>query len=273
MLNTWVLERRADSLQPQTCGDLISWPYVNLDDSGSFDTTAALLLSCRATHDEMFEMFCSESGFSVHQGGSRGVDVLYGLRPNNIAALTTLVVTPNINRSTTPKLCHLPTYGYDACSRHLLGSVTPDETTPISLEIFQYLRTFIPAHALRHLRCLEAVFPPFMGSFLLESEPAYQDWLSVLDFVTDRLNCRQLILRVYLTAFTYGHKSYGAREPPIPTDRRANQIFESYRRVFFPLSVLQAHGLRHLFLDLASPFLYHAFEFKNKGWPGAGTRE
>lgn len=429
------------------------------EDIGEFETAASLLSTCHTIHDEMFEIVYSDNDLQVQQGGPSGFDVLYGLKPSDIDALTGLTVTLDINRAVTPNLCYLSSYGHAACSRHLSKLTTPQEinlqewhdalcrvlpnlprevfclhlvcdlqslplgtarkiahrllaplhnkltlqvcsvklgpapnmelqslaeevanktmgksqpkgqfrlldlpqelrvqilsytdlvtenrqvewrphrgyqtasrascanfqdcasnfcrrahaaysqscqcwlppsaifltcrtlcfdaeqvffrknriivrsaegeytiqSTPALLDISRYLRHVVPARALSQLRCLEIVFPPFAGAYLQASEPTYQDWLSIIDFVSDKLNCPQLMLRVCFAIPCIFHRhgtsdpaSYRSLAEPGPsTNRRADEIFASYRRALLPLSVLHFNRLRSLSLDFTPSF-------------------
>jgi hypothetical protein len=131
------------------------------------------------------------------------------------------------------------------------------DATPRVLEASTYLKNVIPAHALRHLRVLEIVFSPLKGAWLQEHEPAYRDWLSTLDFVKDKLSYSKLTLRVAFSAWAPNHASYGPIFYPEPSEESIRGIYESYKRILFPLAVLREHGLVHLQLDLASPSWLH----------------
>jgi hypothetical protein len=78
-----------------------------------------------------------------------------------------------------------------ALSSHLSKGCTPSR-----LEASIFLTSTVPPNALRFLRFLEVVFPPFDENYLHLDELAYQDWLRTIDYVSDKLCLPTLTLRV-----------------------------------------------------------------------------
>ena len=66
-----------------------------------------------------------------------------------------------------------------------------------------FLTWVVPRGALRHLRFLEVVFPPFRTPWMLSHEPAYQQWQEAIEMVRDHLTLPALTLRVYFAEKLY----------------------------------------------------------------------
>lgn len=56
------------------------------------------------------------------------------------------------------------------------GYTHPTET-PDRLETLIFLKDALPSTALRYVKGLEIVFPPFLDDYLRLREPAYDQWL------------------------------------------------------------------------------------------------
>lgn len=140
--------------------------------------------------------------------------------------------------------------------------------TPPILEASYYLKKVISAHALWSLRVLEIVFSPLEGTYLQEHEPAYQDWLSTLDFIKDKFFYPKFVLRIAFSAWAPNHVSYGPIYYPEPSQETITDIFESYKRTLLPLRILREHGLAHLQLDLALPSWLHRTRIRRYGEEG-----
>ena len=133
------------------------------------------------------------------------------------------------------------------------GCNHPAERTPIRLEASIFLIDVVPSNALRFLRFLEVVFPPFDEDYLLPHEPAYQEWLRTIDHVKEQLCLPLLTVRVYMA----DHLPNGHGVTPFRanmTKEQAKTIFKTYARTLGPFSKLK--GLRKFFVHLAWPFAW-----------------
>ena len=126
------------------------------------------------------------------------------------------------------------------------------DRSPERMHAANFLTQVVPRGALRHLRFLEVVFPPFRTPWMLAHEPAYQQWQEAIEIVRDHLTLPVLTLRVYFA----DKRSYD--HPPGPpfrdtmTKERAMEIYKSYVRVLMPLQGLK--GLSKLFVHVAWPW-------------------
>ncbi len=124
--------------------------------------------------------------------------------------------------------------------------------SPERMHAANFLTQVVPRCALRHLRSLEVVFPPFRTPWMLAHEPAYQQWQEAIEIVRDHLTLPVLTLRVYFA----DRRSYD-RHPGPPfrktmTKEQAMEIYKSYMRVLMPLQGLK--GLSKLFVYVAWPW-------------------
>ena len=111
----------------------------------------------------------------------------------------------------------------------------------------------IPRGALRHLRFVEVVFPPFRMPWMLAHEPAYRQWQEAIEIVRDHLTLPALTLRVYFAdKFPYDDPSSHSLFRDTMTKEQAMEIYKSYMRVLMPLQRLK--GLSKLFVHLAWPW-------------------
>ena len=126
------------------------------------------------------------------------------------------------------------------------------DRSPERMHAANFLTQVVPRGALRHLRFLEVVFPPFRTPWMLAHEPAYQQWQEAIAIVRDHLTLPALTLRVYFA----DKRSY--EYPPGPpfrdtmTKEQAMEIYKSYMRVMMPLQGLK--GLSKLFVHVAWPW-------------------
>jgi hypothetical protein len=122
------------------------------------------------------------------------------------------------------------------------------ENTPGRLEASIFLRDVVPYLALRFLRFLEVVFPPFDDHYLRPQEPSYQDWLEMIDYVKNELTLPRLTLRVYMA----DHHPSGQGVTPFCqkiTKEQGTTILKTYIRILSLLSTLG--GLNKFFAHLA----------------------
>ena len=126
------------------------------------------------------------------------------------------------------------------------------DCSPERMPAAAFLTQVVPRSALRDLRFLELVFPPFRTPWMLAHEPAYQHWQEAVAFVRDHLTLPALTLRVdFADKFPYDHPS----NPPFRdtmTKELAMEIYMSYIRVMKPLQGLK--GLSKLFVHVAWPW-------------------
>ncbi|KAL8743364.1 MAG: hypothetical protein Q9190_004272 [Brigantiaea leucoxantha] len=111
-----------------------------------------------------------------------------------------------------------------------------------------FLTQVIPWGALRHLRFLEVVFPPFRMPWMLAHEPAYLQWQEAIEIIRDHLTLPALTLRVYFADKFPINDSFR----DTMTKEQAMEIYKSYMRVLMPLRGLK--GLNKLFVHVAWPW-------------------
>lgn len=124
--------------------------------------------------------------------------------------------------------------------------------TPEQIPAAIFLTQVVPRAALRHLRFLEVVFPPFRTPWMLAHEPAFQQWKQAIEIVRDHLTLPALTLRVY---FAERYHYFSISEPPFrnPMNKEgAIEIWVSYMRIMYPLRGLK--GLSKLFVHAAWPY-------------------
>ena len=122
------------------------------------------------------------------------------------------------------------------------------ERTPAAM----FLTQVVPRNALRHLRFLEVVFPPFRTPWMLAHEPAYQQWQEAIEMMRDHLNLPVLTIRVYFAdRLPYDHHSEPSFRDTMTKDQ-AMEIYKSYMRIVMPLQGLK--GLSKLFVHVAWPW-------------------
>ena len=71
------------------------------------------------------------------------------------------------------------------------------DRSPERMHAATFLTQVVPRVALRHLRLLEVVFPPFRTPWMLTHEPAYQQWQEAIEVLQDHLTLPTLTLRIY----------------------------------------------------------------------------
>ncbi|KAI9738890.1 MAG: hypothetical protein M1818_005203 [Claussenomyces sp. TS43310] len=129
------------------------------------------------------------------------------------------------------------------------------KNTPAQLEISLFLRDVVPSQALRFLRSLEVVFPPFQNDYLCPYEPAYEDWLQTIEFVRELLYLPTLTLRVYMADYIlHGERVVDFRRNI--TKQQGMTVLKMYIRTLWPLSKLRESGLRRFFVDVVGPFAH-----------------
>ena len=134
--------------------------------------------------------------------------------------------------------------------------ITPSaECTPTRLEVSTFLTDVVPCFALCHLRFLEVVLPPFDEDHLRLHEPAYQEWLRMIEYVRGQLCLSSLTLRVFIA---YG--GFPCRAGP--SKERAMTILETYARILGPM--LRLSGLYRFFVHLALPFALNQLERRRR---------
>ena len=126
------------------------------------------------------------------------------------------------------------------------------DRTPEQMPAARFLTQVVPWGALRHLRFLEVVFPPFKTPWMLAHEPAFKQWQEAIQIVRDHLTLPALTIRVY----------FADRCHHIPVDASpfrntmnkagAMEIWASYMRMTFPLRGLK--GLSKFFVHAAWPY-------------------
>ena len=141
------------------------------------------------------------------------------------------------------------------------------DRSPERMHAAAFLTQVVPRGALRHLRFLEVVFPPFRTPWMLAHEPAYWQWQDAIGIVRDHLTLPTLTLRVYFADKPpYDHPSSDSPFRDTMTKERAIEIYKSYMRVVMPLQGLT--GLSKLFVHVAWPW-----EWTERGrWRRRGER-
>ena len=133
------------------------------------------------------------------------------------------------------------------------GCNRPADKTPNRLEISAFLKDVVPSNALRLLRFLEVVIPPFEEDYLRPHEPAYQDWLQTIDRIGEQLCLPMLTVRVYMAEYLPRDGETTTFRAKM-TKEQVMTIIKMYARTLGPLSKLR--GLRRFFVHLAWPFTW-----------------
>ncbi|TVY87470.1 hypothetical protein LAWI1_G007869, partial [Lachnellula willkommii] len=142
------------------------------------------------------------------------------------------------------------------------GCILPVDNSPDHLEALIFFDKVIPSSALRSLKSLEIVFPPFHNDYLQVHEPAYRQWLQVIDRMC-QLNLPNLSLAVVMADGPARHLNDGRLFRGSISEQQARKVFDMYSRTLEPLSKLKQNGLRAFFLTLASPYTWAAEHRKN----------
>lgn len=135
--------------------------------------------------------------------------------------------------------------GWVTC-RHIV------DRSPERMPAAIFLTQVVPRGALRHLRFLEVVFPPFRTPWMLSHEPAYQQWQEAIEMVRDHLTLPALTLRVYFADKESYDNSPNSSFRDEMTKEQAMEIYKSYMRIMMPLQELK--GLSKLFVHVAWPW-------------------
>ncbi|KAI0125433.1 hypothetical protein BJ170DRAFT_637582 [Xylariales sp. AK1849] len=123
--------------------------------------------------------------------------------------------------------------------------------TPSRLEISLFLTEIMPPDAIGFLRFLEVVFSPFDTDYLRFHEPAYQDWLQTIDYISDKLHLPTLTIQVYMA----DHYPNGQGVTPFRNNMTREQgmtVIAMYARTLGPLRKLDR--MSRFFVHLAWPF-------------------
>ena len=126
------------------------------------------------------------------------------------------------------------------------------DRTPEQMPAAKFLTQVVPRGALRHLRLLEVVFPPFKTPWMLAHEPAFKQWQEAIQIVRDHLTLPALTLRVY---FADRCHYVPISDPPFRNTMNkagAMEIWASYMRITYPLTGLK--GLSKFFVHVAWPY-------------------
>ncbi len=125
--------------------------------------------------------------------------------------------------------------------------------SPERMPAATFLTQVVPRGALRHLRFLEVVLPPFRTPWMLADEPAYRQWQEAIGIVRDYLTLPALTLRVYFAdKRPYDDPSSDSPFRDTMTKAQAMEIYVSYMRILMPLQGLK--GLSKLFVHVAWPW-------------------
>ncbi|KAK0516830.1 hypothetical protein JMJ35_001433 [Cladonia borealis] len=138
----------------------------------------------------------------------------------------------------------------DGCDR--TGREIVDRT-PERMPATDFLTQVVPRGALRHLRFLEVVFPPFRTPWMLAHEPAFKQWQQAIEIVRDHLTLPALTLRVcFADKSPYDFPYNPPFRTTINNKEGAMEIWVSYMRIMYPLRGLK--GLSKLFVHAAWPY-------------------
>lgn len=125
---------------------------------------------------------------------------------------------------------------------------------PEQIHAEKFLREMVPRDAMKYVRTLELVFPPFQTP----SISPFEGWEDILKAVRGDLNSPNLTIRVCF-ADKRPYDEPGSRDERfrrIMTKKEAMQIYGSYMRVVKPLGQLE--GLGRLFVEVAWPWEWTA---------------
>lgn len=134
------------------------------------------------------------------------------------------------------------------------GCNNPAEKSPDTLEALTFFKDIIPSAAQWFFRSLEIVFPPFPDDYLQSHEPAFEQWLQVIEHIC-QLNLPKLSLSIVMAEVP---ESRGLDDQcrGNMTKKRALRIYQMYLRTLKPLSRLKENGLQAFFVTLASPYTF-----------------
>ncbi|KAL8790174.1 MAG: hypothetical protein Q9195_006501 [Heterodermia aff. obscurata] len=121
---------------------------------------------------------------------------------------------------------------------------------PEQIHAEKFLKEMVPRDAMKYLRTLELVFPPFQTP----SISPFKEWEDTLEAVRENLNVPKLTIRVCF-ADERPYREPGSQDEKfrlIMTKKEAVQIFGSYLRIVTPLRQLE--GLGRLFVKIAWPW-------------------
>ncbi|TVY59259.1 hypothetical protein LCER1_G000480 [Lachnellula cervina] len=136
------------------------------------------------------------------------------------------------------------------------GCTHPVDASPDRLEALIFFKDFLRPTAQLFLRSLEIVFPPFNDDYLRSDDPAYQQWLQVIEHMC-QLNLPGLSLSIVMADGPYDRSHEKQFRFPITKDQ-ARTVFRMYLRTLSPLSKLRDNGLQFFFAALTSPYSWDA---------------
>lgn len=149
------------------------------------------------------------------------------------------------------------------------GCTRPATGIPTRLEGSIFLTNVVPFGALRYLRFLEVVFPPFDDKFLevahptsatpdpgycRPNKPAYEDWRRTIAHVKEELCLPMLTLRVYMAEYVPEGDEDASPFRGKLTREQGKSILWAYLQLCGPLSGLK--GLNQFFAHFAWPWVW-----------------
>ncbi|KAL2151736.1 hypothetical protein VTH82DRAFT_6834 [Thermothelomyces myriococcoides] len=117
-----------------------------------------------------------------------------------------------------------------------------------------FLREFVPANCLAHLRFLELVFPPYWPhSWPVDDHPAIVDWRDTVNWLRGKIDAPALTIRVVFADFL--RNPAGSRSGT--TKDEGKQIVRGYMHIIRALEPLLKHdGLAALYVQAAFPWAW-----------------
>ncbi|KAK3899231.1 hypothetical protein C8A05DRAFT_18306, partial [Staphylotrichum tortipilum] len=135
------------------------------------------------------------------------------------------------------------------------ASIIDEPSYPYSrLAASHFLREFVPASCLAHLRLLELVFPPYWPkSWPVDGHPAIVDWRDTVRWLHGKIDAPALTIRVVFADFL--RNPAGSRIGT--TKDEGKQIVRGYMHVIRPLGPLLEHDrLAALYVQAAFPWAW-----------------
>lgn len=140
------------------------------------------------------------------------------------------------------------------------GCYEPAQATPDRVQPSLFL-SHVPSYAVRYLRSVEIVFPPFEKDYLRVDENGYQDWLDTIDYIAKNAILSELSIAIYMSDVHEGtavpFRSGLNREQKLT-------ILKMYWRTLRPLARLA--GLRDLLIHLTWPVDRQRWPVSDKEW-------
>ena len=138
------------------------------------------------------------------------------------------------------------------------GPFVIPETAPSRFEASLFLRSAVRSSALRHLRDLEIIFPPFETDYCPHNGLAHLDWSQTLDWARDKVSQSALSLRIHVANHHKAGYTVGYYHAQL-TKKQGVEMLKTYLRILEPFA--QWTELRRFHLHLSWPWSWTPFFF------------